>query len=93
MVDGIDNPRNINYNNIFFDTQSLECVEINKQLLVEKIANKEVAYKVNKYNFDCNFLKLLLDCFDEPKIYEGNHLLQIEENNKKALLMGLRDYV
>ena len=93
MVDEIDNPRNINYNSIFFDTQNMECVEIDKNKLLEAIANKERAFKVSEYNFDCNFLKLLLDCFDEPKIYEGNHLLQIEENNKKALLMGLRDYV
>lgn len=93
VVDELENPRkNINYNSIFINTQNLECTEINKNDLLKAISNKEEAYKVNKYNFNANYLKMLLDCFDEPKIYEGNHILQIEENNKKALLMGLRDY-
>lgn len=92
MVDEIDNPQtNINYNKILLDTQNLECAEINKNDLLEAIANKEQAFKVSKYNFDCNYLKLVLDCFENPKIYECNYMIQFEENNKKALLMGLRD--
>lgn len=89
-----DNPQvDFRYNDVICrNCNGLEEVVIDKKRLAEALANKEEQLLIGDgLLYNPKFLKYTLDCFENPKIYKlWNGIIQIEEDNKKAIVMGMR---
>lgn len=80
------------YNKIFIDTTDKEQLNICKLELKIAMTNKEEQITLeNGMRFNTKKLYDILNCFEEPRIYKINdYMLQLEESNKKAVIMGIR---
>lgn len=95
LVEPTEEPKtDLNYNKLFIKMSNNELVNIDRDKLTTAIANKEENFALdNGKMFNSKWLKLILDCFENPKIYcaSDKAWLQVEEGNKKTLLLGIRE--
>ena len=83
--------RDLQYNKLFKNNKNLEEIQIDYNKVKDALKNKEQEITLNNGQvYNTKWLKLMLDCFTEPKVYADQHFLQIEEDNKKAIIMKIR---
>ena len=83
--------RDLQYNKLFKNNKNLEEIQIDYNKVKNALKNNEQEITLdNGQVYNTKWLKLMLDCFTEPKVYADQHFLQIEEDNKKAIIMKIR---